>query len=361
MKRWLGPILTLILLAGVGMAIYLSMQEQWTQASVVTVKGVIGSEKEAFFRDPRVVEALQKRGLRVEIQKAGSRQIASLPELKSLDFAFPAGLPAAEKIKREQGINQSYPVFYTPMVVASWKDIAEILQANGIVQQRDGVYYILDLRRLLEFSIARKRWTDLKDNRAYPVDKSILIGTTDVRSSNSAAMYLALASYVLNGNEIVASEEKVAALIDTLASLFTRQGYQESSSAGPFDDYLVMGPGKAPLVMIYEAQFLYEAARPDGGVNEKMALLYPAPTVFTKHVLIPFNPNGAKLGEALAHDPDLQRLAIEHGFRGTDRAAFRDFAVRHKLTVPEDLIDVVDTPSHEVLERMIVLIEQRYQ
>jgi hypothetical protein len=47
-----------------------------------------------------------------------------------------------------------------------------------------------------------------------------------------------------------------------MSSLFLRQGFQESSSAGPFEDDTTMGMGKAPLVMIYESQFLeYQSQR----------------------------------------------------------------------------------------------------
>ncbi|MEI4913969.1 hypothetical protein Q8G39_28370, partial [Klebsiella pneumoniae] len=71
-----------------------------------------------------------------------------------------------------------------------------------------------------------------------------------------------------------------------------------------------MGMGKAPLVMIYEAQYIeYQAAHTQNR-NGQMLLLYPQPTVFTKHIFIPFDAKGDKLGDLLANDPDLQRLAV---------------------------------------------------
>ncbi len=83
-----------------------------------------------------------------------------------------------------------------------------------------------------------------------------MIVSTDVRKSNSAAMYLALASYVVNGNNVVQNEEDIQRVIPLVEPLFLKQGYSEYSSEGPFEDYLSMGIGKAPLVMIYEAQSL---------------------------------------------------------------------------------------------------------
>ncbi len=354
MKKLLAPLLTLALLIGVGLAIYQSAKEQM---GTETVRGLIGSEKEAFFRDTRVVEAFKRHGLDVRFQKAGSREIATLPSLREFDFAFPAGVPAAEKIRREQNIGKSYPVFFTPMAVASWKLIAGILEANGVVQQRDGIYYIIDMSKLLGLAEQKKRWSDLAKNQGYAVNKSILMTTTDLGSSNSAAMYLALASYIFNGNDIVTSEAGAEALVPRLAALFSRQGFQESSTATPFNDYLVMGPGKAPLVMIYEAQFLFEAARPDSGLSDQMVLIYPEPTLFTKHIVVPLNAKGDKLGELLTQDQELQRLAVEHGFRNNDTKSFRGFVDSHQLKVPETLVNVIEPPTYDILEGMIRRIE----
>ena len=361
MKKLIAPLLTLLLVLGLAVGIYVSVNEQMSQHRIVAVRGLIGSEKEDFFRDPRVVDALAKKGLAVEVEKAGSRQIATQYTLKDYDFAFPSGAPAAEKIKQEAGVNKAYEVFFTPMAVASWKLIAGILEANGIVSQRDGVYFIIDLTRMLQLVIAEKRWSDLAKNEGYNVKKSLLMGTTDVRQSNSAAMYLALASYILNNNNIVDSAAQIGPIIQPLESLFLRQGFVENSSAGPFNDYLVMGPGKAPLVMVYEAQYLQEASRPGGGISDTMALLYPEPTLFTKHILVPFNDKGNQLGAALTDDPELQKLAIEHGFRNRDATGFRDFVKSHKLTVPDTLVNVIEPPTFEILEQMIVMIEQRYK
>jgi hypothetical protein len=77
-------------------------------------------------------------------------------------------------------------------------------------------------------------------------------------------MYLALASYVLNDNNVVQNEIQADVILPLLSELFLRQGFSENSSAAPFDDYLLMGMGKAPMVMIYEQQFIQRAALNDG-------------------------------------------------------------------------------------------------
>lgn len=325
-------------------------------ARTVTVRGLIGSEKEEFFRDTRINEALQRHGFDVQVEKAGSREIATRFDLKQYDFAFPAGVLAAEKIRREQRINKFYTPFFTPIAVASWQPIAKTLAANGLAEAKGG-YYLLKIEPLLEAIAAGKRWKELSDNPEYAVNKGILITSTDVRKSNSAVMYLALASYVANGNNVVQSEADIARIRPMLRALFLRQGFMEASSETPFEDYLVMGMGKAPLVVIYESQFVHQAVLQNSGIAQEMVLMYPEPTLFTKHILLPLSAGGERLGELLEQDPELQRLAVEHGFRTGNVAAFRQLTRDKGVAVAEALVNVIEAPGYEILERMIQLIE----
>lgn len=327
---------------------------------LTTVKGLIGSEKYEFFRDPRVVDVFNDNGLAVLVEKAGSRQIATHPGLASYDFAFPSGVPAAEKIKRDHNTTGVTQVFYTPMVIASWKIIAEILEKNGIVQSREGIHYIVDLIKLLSFLPNGTKWKDLQGADRYPANKEILVTTTDVRTSNSAAMFLALASYLYNGDQVVTTQEQIDRLTPKIRSLFTKQGYVESSSAIPYQDYLVMGPGKSPLVLIYESQYLHDAIRPDSPIIEDMYLLYPEPTIISKHIMVPFSSNGKQVADLLANDPTLQQIAAEYGFRTQNIAEFKKVVSKSSYSVPHTLINVIDPPSYENMEKMIVLIEQAY-
>jgi hypothetical protein len=354
LKRLLAPLLTLILLVGVGVAIYMAVRDQAQTKKVQAlheIKGVISSEKEEFFRNPQTIAALAKLNLKVTTESSGSREIATLGNLATqYDFVFPAGVSAAEKIKRDQNIKKSVQPFFSPMVIASWQPIAEILMANNIVKKRGDAYYIIDMPALFDLIINEKRWTDLKGNVLYPANKSILVNTTDVRTSNSAAMYLALASYILNNNSIIQNEGQIDALVPQLASLFSRQGFAESSTEIPFQDYLTMGMGKSPLVMIYEAQFLREANKKDSPIRADMVLLYPEPTLFTKHVFIPFNADAEKLADALVNNAELQAIAVQHGLRTANVAVF---AKGNQFKVPPDLVNVIDAPSYEMLEAMI--------
>lgn len=359
MKRLLGPLLLAVLILGVGAAIFLSVRSQISLKQVVTVHGLIGSEKEPFFRDPRVIKALRDGGFDVQYEKAGSRTIATKYDLSKYDFAFPAGVPSAEKILQTRPGTKRYDVFFTPMAIATWKPIVQILVQNGLATDQGG-YYTLDMKAYMDFVAKNTRWSDLKQSSSYPADKSVLIDSTDVRQSNSAAMYLALASYIANNSNIVQSDAEIQAIEPLVDSLFLKQGYTEYSSEGPFQDYLVMGAGKAPMVMIYEAQFIAQSAQPNG-ITDQMVLMYPSPTIFSKHVFVSLSSNGGRLGDLLLNDPTLKRLAVEYGFRNADQAYFKQFTQSHQLKIPDTLVNVVDPPSYEILERMIQNIEKKYQ
>ena len=352
MKRVLGPLLLIALLAGVGWALWRSLRESIGSRRVVVVRGLVGSEKVAYLSDPRVLAELRKRGFDLRVEKAGSREMAARTDLTHYDFAFPAGAPAATKLMQQTGAKKSYNPFFTPMVVASWKPIVDVLTAGGMVRQGTDSTALLDMHKLLTVMHSGSRWRDLPHNTSYAIGKSVLISTTDVRTSNSAAMYLALTSYLANGDNVVQSDAQVARVLPTVTPLFSEQGYQESSTAGPFEDYITMGMGKAPLVLVYEAQFI-EYLMEHGPGNPDMVLLYPEPTVFTKHTLVPLSPAGDSLGVLLENDVELQHLAAEYGLRTADASYGASLWSRKGIHVPGRLIDVIDPPSYEVLERMI--------
>jgi hypothetical protein len=349
--------LAVLLIVGVGYGIVSSARDALGPAAV-NLHGLIGSEKAPFFADARVAAALKRGGFVVSTSTAGSRQIAGA-DLSKEDFAFPAGVPSAEKIRLDHSGSKAVVPFYTPMAIASWRPIVDLLTASNVAHTANGVT-TLDVSAFMDLVAKNTRWKDLPNNTAYPVNKSILITSTDVRKSNSAAMYLALTSYVANGENIVENDSQVAPIIDRLSPLFLRQGFVASSSEEPFDDYLVQGMGKSPMVMIYESQFVQRAAANDGSITDDMVLMYPDPTIFSKHTFVGLTPNGIRLGDFLTNDPEMRGLATQYGFRTTDTAAFAKFVSEHGLSVPTSIINVIDPPTYETLEAMITRLEALY-
>jgi hypothetical protein len=358
--RALSVVLGVVVLLGVLLAIVVSIGGGSGGGATTTVHGLIGSEKESFFKDQRVVDELRRNGLTVQFDTAGSREIATRFDLSKYDFAFPAGVPAAERIRQDRHVATTYSPFYTPMAVATWRPIVDLLTAAGVMHTDAGGQVMFDMAAYLKLVQADTRWSDLPGNTAYPVGKSVLITSTDVRKSNSAAMYLGLASYVANGGSVVSDDAAIDRVMPVVEPLFLRQGFVENSSEAPFDDYLVQGIGKAPMVMIYEAQYIARAAAQDGAIRPDMVLAYPDPTIFSKHTLVPLTDAGKRLGELLTTNATLQQLAVEYGFRTADAKAFADYTAAHGVSAPATILSVIEPPTYEVLERMITRLEAAY-
>jgi len=360
MRRWIGLGLAGLLAVGVIIAILVSVAQKFNPAApATTVRGVIGSEKLPFFQDPGVIKVFRDNGLTLQIDTAGSRQIASTVDLSKYDFAFPAGVPAAEKIKADHRAKTTYSPFYTPMAIATFKPIVQLLIARGVAKD-NGTWFSFDMKGYLDLVAKNVRWSDIKPNTTYPASKSILITSTDIRTSNSAAMYLSIASYVANGDNIVQDAGQASAVLPAAEPVFLRQGLTAASSEEPFQDYLSIGIGKTPMVMIYEAQFLAAAAANNGSITPDMVLMYPDPDVLSKHTVVPLTPNGDRVGQLLLNNPDLQKLATKYGFRTNNQATFNQFLTAHKLTTPS-LVNLIEPPTYENLEAMISAIQTQMQ
>jgi hypothetical protein len=325
---------------------------------LTVVRGVIGSEKKAFFSDPRVEAVFAKAGLDVQVDTAGSRSIANTVDLSKYDFAFPAGTPAALKIRNDRKITTSYVPFFTPMAVATFSPIATLLEQAGIAQKHQG-WWTLDMSGFLRLVGQQTRWNQLPGNTAYPVSKYMLITSTDVTTSNSAAMYASIASYVANGNQVLANPAEIDAVVDSVSPLFVQQGFTEQSSEAPFEDYLSIGVGKTPMVMIYESQFVARAAARDGSITSNMVLMYPDPDVLSKHTLVPLSAKGDKVGRLLQDDLTLQHLAVVFGFRTSKPDDFSSFVKQHKVKTASELLNVIEPPTYDTLEALITRLDSQ--
>lgn len=325
-------------------------------ATLTRVSVLTGSEKLPFLTDPRLQVLLAKQGLAVEPRKAGSREIATRTDLASFDVAFPAGQPAATKIRSVTKARATETVFVTPLAIATWQPVADLLKANDIVKEDAGALWVVDMDKLLGLMKAGTRWRDLPHNKSFPVGRSVLISTTDVRTSNSAAQFLALTSYLLNGRDVVTDAATASRIADQVLPFFAKQGQQEASSSGPFDDYLTIGQGKVPMVWIYESQYFEQSLR--GALKPAMVLVYPQPTIFSKHTAVALSDAGVRFIEAMK-DPQVRAIAAEYGFRAEGAEADLKKKLQAKGLPLPTLVDVADAPAHDVLEKMISQIEAK--
>jgi hypothetical protein len=358
--------ITVALVAAFGGALFFALRGQQEDralqiqarevASTVALKGLIALDVEGYFKDERVQRALAAKKMPVNVVRMGSRDMAGkVVPGAAPDFFFSSGVVAANQIveaarKSNLPATQMAP-FHTPLVIASWEPIAKILVANGIAKAVSPKVYGLDMAKLTALMLERKRWKDLKGASAYDVSRSVLVSTTDLRRSNSGAMYLALTSQALLG-DIVTDRTTAQQVSLKLAELFKRQGYQENYVDGNFDDYVAIGIGKTPMAFIYENQ-LVKHALAKGGVSGDMVLMYPLPTIINKVVFVAMNEKAKALGLALSNDAELQSIAVQYGFRIADADTFVAALKSTGLAVEPRVTQVVDPPSSEIMAEMI--------
>ncbi|MBN8503715.1 MAG: hypothetical protein J0L58_04525 [Burkholderiales bacterium] len=361
---------TLAVLALFGAALFFALrseeetraiaQEQAAIAQAEPLRAAVSVDVEPFFKDERVQRILAQHKLPVQVSRVGSRDMAA--KVGGADqpaFFMASGVVAANMVvdaarKAGKAATQSTP-FHTPLVVASWEPVAKILVANGMARGLSPKVYGLDMEKLTQAMLAKQRWRDLKGSGEYAVSRSVLVSTTDIRRSNSAAMYLALTSAALNG-DVVADRASAQQLATKLAELFKRQGYQENYVNGAFDDYLAIGMGKTPMAFVYEAQMLAQGLR--GGLRPEMVLLYPQPTIVNKQVFVAMDERAKQLAELLAANKELQAIALEFGFRTGDAAAFAATAAKAGLAVEANVTQVIDPPGFDLMFEMIDIVSR---
>ncbi|WP_153455732.1 hypothetical protein [Streptomyces smaragdinus] len=310
----MGIVLAVLLTAGVAAAVIAGRDSKDTGTATTTVRGVIGSEKAEFFEDPDVVKALAAKGLTVRVETAGSWDMRDLP-LDEYDFAFPSSAAPADELRHWTKIRGG-PVrpFYSPLVVVAHTSAAEILARNGLATLGGDRHTTGTLKMDAYLRAAEKdtTWQQLKGVEGHQeLSGTLFVTSTDPLSSNSGALYLAAASYVANGDTVVADPAGIRRTQGLLRKLVQVQGAQQSSSDGPFRDF-TSGVGN-PLVLVYEQQVAsLLLAKTDPG---ELTVLYPDTTVSSDHTLVPVTEGGRELGEALRTDARLRELAVRHGFR----------------------------------------------
>ncbi|MCX4983138.1 hypothetical protein [Streptomyces sp. NBC_00572] len=355
-RRILGIVLAVLLLGGVA-AVLVTGGDKDTGTATKTVRGVIGSEKAEFFTDPQVVKALAAKGFTVGTETSGSWDMEELP-LDGYDFAFPSSKAPADELrakaaKKAKATTAPLRPFYSPLVVVAHSAAARVLAGNGLATLGPrGTSGTLRMDAYLAAARADRTWQQLKGSAGHAeLSGTLFITSTDPVASNSGALYLAAASYVADGGRVAGDKAAVTRTAPILRKLVQVQGAQQSSSDAPFRDF-ISGVGN-PLVLVYESQVAAQllAGRPMGD----LVVLYPDTTVNSDHTLVPLTENGRALGELLATDPELRKLAVRHGFRPQGAASeFTTATQSHTAYLNQTLTGVrqAPVPTSRVLHEM---------
>lgn len=244
----------------------------------------------------------------------------------------------------------------TPIVIYSWKDVSEALERENIVTVRDGVHYITDMPKLMQYIQEGKKWKDIGLDLLYG---SINIASTDPVTSSPGATYYGLLLAILCDGEV--TSEKLNDALPTLATFYKKSGYMNNTPADLFERYLRMGMGSYPMIVDYEKSLIdFANAYPQKyeELSSDVVILYPAPTIWNSHCYQYFTENGKLLYDALSNDEELQSIAWEkYGFRTGISGGNYDVS-KLGLGIPKSISTTVKSLKMDEYNKLIEYLEK---
>lgn len=346
----------IILVAVIAVAIGYGLFQKATPDEIA-LSGYVGGEKINFLEDPEVQKILDKDyGIKIDIHKAGSLDMVRADDLDRRNFLWPSSQTALELYEDTVGKPFKDDItFNTPIVLYSRKSIADGLVKAGLAKQEDDIYFV-DMPALVDAMRENKTWADIGLDNLYG---DVSIHTTDPAKSNSGNMFSGLVANMLNGNRVV-TEQTVQKILPDLQKIFAKIGYMETSSADLFSLFLSTGMGNKPIVAGYENQLLeFSAMYPEEWDNVKsdIVIMYPTPTVWSSHIFIALDADGARLMTAL-RDERLQKIAWErHGFR---TGVYGSSSQQNNFTVPgvaEQITQIIQMPNYRAMREIVKTFE----
>ena len=243
----------------------------------------------------------------------------------------------------------------TPIVIYSWKEVAEKLMNEGIVSQIEGVYYITDMNKLIDYILNGKTWNDIGLSDLYG---NINIASTDPISSSPGATYYGLLLSILGNGQI--TDEGLEENLAKLKQFYQKSGYMNNTPADLFERYLKTGMGGEPMIVDYEKSLIdFANSNPNGfkQVKDDIVVLYPKPTIWNSHCYAAFTDNGKELYKAL-QDEEIQQIAWEkYGFRTGITGGNYDVS-SIDIAIPKTITSTVTSLKMDYYNQLISYLEK---
>ena len=357
-KLILGILLFAVIIgAGIGISKLITPAEPGTKyPKTVTVYGAVGGGKENFLADPDVNRIMAERyGITVQNDPWSNGKLIR-NELNytdknngstgTVDFVFFSDQRYYEyyQLDAKEGEAPRLPkqraeiILNTPIVFYSWKEVVDVLEKENIVTERDGVCYITDMNKLLDYITTEKKWKDIGLN----IYGNINIGSTDPVTSSPGATYYGLLASILSDGQL--SSQTLSEIMPKLQQFYKQSGFMNNTPADLFDQYLRTGYGTKPIIVDYEKSMVdFAINNPEGyaSVKDRVRILYPEPTIWNSHCIISFTDNGTKFIEAL-NDKEIQEIAFNrYGFRTGLSGGQYDVKAIGVDGLPQEIMSVV--------------------
>ena len=243
----------------------------------------------------------------------------------------------------------------TPIVIYSWKEVVDALIKESIVTEKDGVYYISDMNKLINYILEGKKWSDIGLDSLYG---TINIASTDPVSSSPGATYYGLLLSILSGGQV--NNETIDANLSKLKDFYIKSGYMNNTPADLFERYLKTGMGGEPMIVDYEKSMIdFANSSPDAfkQVKDEIRILYPTPTIWNSHCFAVFTDNGQRLYEAF-NDKEIGQIAWErYGFRTGITGGTYDVS-SIGLGVPQTITSTVTSLKMDIYNKLIDYLKE---
>ena len=327
--------------------------------SVTVVRALFASKRD-FFQDEQVKRILMARGYQVHVTPAGSRELADKPDLDSYHFVFPSGHVANEHVKARRAGKHAvqYRPFFTPVVLATFREYAEALKQEGVATPHDQsekpLYYNLDMAKLKGLVDQDKRWNQL----GLTNGNRVIVQSPDPCKAYSGATFVGFFATAFGDKppQTVEAAEKLA--LD-VKPYIDAQGQAGEDMAPKY--FVPEGRTHAVIAVIYEHQYIAYQLR-QKSVDTERVLLYPTKQHQSTPELISFTPEGDRIGELMMNDPELRRRAVELGFHslswnGESADDFGTYIAGRGLPEPPaGEAGRVQLPKAELFERMLDVV-----
>ncbi len=238
----------------------------------------------------------------------------------------------------------------TPIVIYSWKEIVDVFIKEGIVTEKEGVFYITDMNKLINYILEGKKWSDIGLGSLYG---NINIASTDPVSSSPGATYYGLLLSILSGGQV--TDDNINNNLPKLKDFYIKSGYMNNTPADLFERYLKTGMGGEPMIVDYEKSIIdFANSSPDAfkQVKDGIRILYPTPTIWNSHCFTVFTDKGNKLYKAL-EDKEISQIAWEkYGFRtGVTGGTYDVSSIG--LGVPQTITSTVTSLKMDTYNKLI--------
>lgn len=363
---WIGlGILVVLILVIIGIK-FATDKDEISDENLKTVYVATGGGKENFIADDEVVDIIRKKyGLNVVYDTWSNGKLIKSPLVRedgtSYDVMFSSDQRFYDYYKlapdTSKGEADRYTVLKggltlnTPIVIYSWDTVVDALIKENIVTQKDDIYYITDMNKLISYILEGKKWSDIGIDTLYG---SINIDSTDpVTSSPGATYYGLLLSIMCEGN---VTEEAVEANLPNLKEFYIKSGYMNNTPADLFELYLKTGMGGKPMIVDYEKSVIdFANSNPDGWeqVKDKIRILYPTPTIWNSHCIATFTEAGNEYYEVY-NDKEIQQIAwSKYGFRTGVTGGNYDVSQVNVSGIPQSIDSTVTSLKMDMYEKLI--------